>query len=116
MSGFYRHGHIIEAFRLHLLPMRSTTMLERLGLVSRGTQEIALAGLALAAGFGVMPLFIYFAGSAALGADGAGIGRIYESVYRGLGSGSLASWIVVLGPYGLCVLLKALTLWWRALR
>jgi hypothetical protein len=77
-------------------------------------QEATLAALTLAAGFGLMPVLIFFAGSAALGRyEGASLGRIFSSVAEGLGAGSVASWIVVLGPCGLYVLFKALRLWWR---
>jgi hypothetical protein len=95
--------------------MRSKTMLEGLGLAGDWAQEAGLAVLTLALGFGIMPIAIYFAGSWALGRyDGASVARMYGSLYRGLGLGSLASWIVVLGPYGLYLLFKALRLWWRA--
>jgi hypothetical protein len=95
--------------------MRSTTILKRLGLASGWAQEMGLAAIALGLGFGIMPILIFFAGSWALGRyDGASIARIYATLYRGLGLGSLASWIVVLGPYGLYLLFKTLRLWWRA--
>jgi hypothetical protein len=95
--------------------MRFKTILERLGLVSLWAQELGLAALALAAGFGIMPVLIFFAGSWALGRyEGASVPRLYESLYQGLRFGSVASWIVVLGPYGLYLLFKALRLWWRA--
>jgi hypothetical protein len=69
----------------------------------------------LAAGFGIMPILIFLAGSSALGRyDGASVARIYDSLYQGLRFGSGASWIVVLGPYGLYLTFKALRLWWRA--
>ncbi len=74
-----------------------------------------MAALMLLIGFGAMPLFIFFAGSLLLGRyDGASIGRLYAGIYSGLGLGSLAGWVVVLGPYGLYLLFKALRLWWRA--
>ncbi len=95
--------------------MRSKKSLERLGLTGLWVQELSLAAIALALGFGVMPLLIFLAGSGALGRyDGASIEHLYDSVYRGLGSGSIASWVVVLGPYGLYLLFKALRLWWRS--
>ncbi len=90
-------------------------ILERLGLAGGWSRELALAAVALAFGFGILPVLIFFAGSATLGRyEGASIGGVYEAVYRGLEAGSLASWIVVLGPYGLYLLFKALRLWWRS--
>jgi hypothetical protein len=88
---------------------------ERLGLANRWAQEAGVAILALLLGFGILPLLIFLAGSALLGRyEGASAGRIYEAIYRGLGLGSTASWIVVLGPYGLYLISKALCAWWRA--
>jgi hypothetical protein len=87
----------------------------RLGLANRWTQEAGVAIVALLLGFGILPFVIFLAGSALLGRyEGASAGRIYEGVYRGLGLGSTASWIVVLGPYGLYLISKALRAWWRA--
>ncbi|MDP9013851.1 MAG: hypothetical protein M3O41_14590 [Pseudomonadota bacterium] len=95
--------------------MHSKTILERLGLAGDWVQEAGLAVITLALGFGIMPLLIYLGGSWALGRyEGAGVARIYGTLYRGLGLGSLASWVVVLGPYGLYLLFRALRLWWRA--
>jgi hypothetical protein len=94
--------------------MRSQTVLKRLGLTSRWSQELSLALLALAVGSGIMPILIFFAGSMALGRyDGASLTRIYDSLYQGLAVGSVASWIVVLGPYGFYLLFKTLRAWWR---
>lgn len=78
-------------------------------------KQIGLAGLALFAGFVLLPALIYFAGSAALGPyEGSSLGTSFRSVYEGLGDGSIAAWIVVLGPYALLLLFKALRAWWRA--
>lgn len=97
-----------------LRTMRAASMLRRLGLASRWSQEAGLAALALALGFGLMPLLIFEAGAAALGRyDGASLGGAYAHLYRGL-AGSTASWVVVLGPYGLFLLYKGLAYWWRA--
>ena len=74
-----------------------------------------MAVMVLALGFGLLPLLIFYAGSLTLGRyDGASVAGLYGSVYRGLGEGSLTSWIVVFGPYGLYLIFKALRLWWRA--
>ena len=84
-------------------------------MASEWAQEAGLAILALSLGFGVLPLVIFLAGSTILGRyEGASPARVYEGLYRGLGLGSVASWIVVLGPYGLYLLFKGLGLWWRA--
>ena len=95
--------------------MRPKMILKRLHLDGGWAQEAGLAAFALALGFGIMPILIFFAGSGALGRyDGASVARIYDGLYHGLGAGSLASWIVALGPYALYLLFKSLRLWWRA--
>jgi hypothetical protein len=92
-----------------------TKLLTRQGLAGGWSRELMLALLALGLGFGILPALIFFAGSASLGRyEGASLGGVYDGVYRGLQSGSLASWIVVLGPYGLYLLFKALRLCWRS--
>jgi hypothetical protein len=91
------------------------TILERVGLGNAWAREAAMAALALGLGFGVMPLLIFLAGSTLLGRyDGASAARLYDAIYRGMGDGSLASWIVVFGPYGFYLLFKGLRAWWRA--
>lgn len=73
-----------------------------------------MAAIALVAGFVLLPLLIYHAGTAALGSyEGASLSRIYDGIFQGLATGSVASWIVVLGPYGFYLLFKLLRLWWR---
>jgi hypothetical protein len=95
--------------------MRFETIFKRLNSASRWTRELVHAGLALAAGFGLMPLAIFYAGSQALGRyEGAGAARLYRGIYQGLQAGSLASWIVVLGPLGFYLIFKGLRQWWRA--
>ena len=91
------------------------TILKRLDLTGRWTRELVHTALALAAGFGLMPVAIYYAGSQALGRyEGASAARIYRGIYQGLQTGSLASWIVVLGPMGFYLIFKGLRQWWRA--
>ncbi len=91
------------------------TILKRLGLTNAWVREAVAAALALIVGFGVMPVLIYLAGSTLLGRyDGATPARIFEGVFRGLQDGSIASWIVVLGPYAIYLGFKGLALWWRA--
>lgn len=94
--------------------MTSKSRLQRVGLASRWFQELVLAALALVLGFAVMPVLIYYVGIATLGPyEGASLPRMYDSLYQGLVAGSPASWIVVLGPYGLYLLFKILRRWWR---
>jgi hypothetical protein len=76
--------------------------------------ELAAAALGLIIGVALMPLLIFYAGVAALGRyDGASLSRVYTSLFEGLQQGSIASWVVFLGPYGLYVLLKLIRGWWR---
>jgi hypothetical protein len=39
---------------------------------------------------------------------------LYSSIFTGVGAGSSAAWVVILGPYGLYLLFKLLRVWWRA--
>ena len=90
-------------------------LLRQLGLGSLWAQEIAIAVIALAIGFGLMPLLIFLAGSASLGRyEGASAAAMYSSLFQGFKSGSSAAWIVLLGPYGLYLLYRGLRLWWQA--
>jgi hypothetical protein len=78
-------------------------------------RELLLTALALILGFGIMPFLIFFAGSALLGRyEGASVQRLFTNIYAGLEHGSAASWIVLLGPYGLLLLFRGFRLWWRA--
>ena len=95
--------------------MRLSQHYQRLGLSGGWSRELWLTAVALAVGFGLMPVLIYFLGSSLLGRyDGASLPRIFESIYAGVQSGSAASWIVLLGPYGLYLIFRALRLLWRA--
>jgi len=77
--------------------------------------ELGLAALGLLIGVGIMPVLIFYAGVATLGRyDGASLGTLYRSLFVGLGAPSAASWVVLLGPYGLYLLFKGLRAWWRA--
>jgi len=94
--------------------MTIRSSLERLGLRSRWSLELWLAAVLLLIGAGLMPLFIFYAGAATVGRyEGASLGHLYHSVYAGLGQASVASWIVLLGPYGLYLLFRVLRAWWR---
>jgi hypothetical protein len=78
-------------------------------------RELVLTVALLLAGLLLMPLLIFFAGSSTLGRyEGASIGRLFQNIYGTLQSGSVASWVVLLGPYGLFLLFRALRYWWRA--
>ena len=95
--------------------MRLETIFKRLNSAGRWTRELVHAGIALVAGFGLMPLAIFYAGSQALGRyEGASAARLYRGIYQGLQAGSLASWVVVLGPLGFYLIFKGLRQWWRA--
>lgn len=76
--------------------------------------ELAIAALGLLVGLGLMPVLIFYAGASALGRyEGASVLHLYRSLYLGLGQGSIASWVVLLGPYGLYLLSKGLRAWWQ---
>jgi hypothetical protein len=95
--------------------MATRRLRKRLGMHSSWSQEIGAAVIALLVGVAVLPIAIFYAGALSVGRyEGASIGRLYESLFHGFSSGSIASWIVLLGPYGLYLLFKALRLWWRA--
>jgi hypothetical protein len=77
-------------------------------------QALAMTALGLGLGAGVLPVLIYAAGVVLLGRyENAGLGHLFGSLYSGLATGSLASWIVVLGPCLLFLLFRALVRWWR---
>jgi hypothetical protein len=90
-------------------------ILNRAGLTSPWSVELALAALGLLFGAAILPMLIFYAGAATLGRyEGASLGHLYHSQFAGLGEASIASWVVLLGPYGLYVLFKGLRAWWRA--
>jgi hypothetical protein len=90
-------------------------ILNRAGMSSSWSMEAGLAVLGLLIGVGLMPVLIFYAGVSAVGRyDGASLGRLYHSLFVGLGQASVAAWTVLLGPYGLYLLFKALRAWWRA--
>ena len=77
--------------------------------------ELIGLGICLFVGVVLMPMLIFYVGAAALGRyEGAALGHLYGSVFAGLREPSTAAWIVILGPYGLFVLFRALRAWWRA--
>ncbi len=86
-----------------------------MGRSGRWSRELWPTGIALVTGFALLPGLIFFTGAAVLGRyEDATLLRLYQSVYRGLTQGSVASWIVLFGPYGLYLLFKGLAACWRA--
>jgi hypothetical protein len=76
--------------------------------------ESAIAVMGLLVGVFLMPILIFYAGVAALGKyEGASLSGLYSSIFTGLEEGSVASWLVFLGPYALYLLFRALRVWWR---
>ena len=95
--------------------MAIRSVLARAGLTSPWSAELAVAAVGLLIGVGLMPILIFYGGAAALGRyEGAGLGRLYHSLFQGLGQASIAAWAVLLGPYGLYLIFKGLRAWWRA--
>ncbi len=81
---------------------------------SRWIRELKIAVGLLVIGALLLPLLIFLCGVTFLGRyDGASLAKTYATVFVGLGSGSIASWVVVLGPYALIQLFRALHLWWN---
>ncbi len=79
----------------------------------RVRHELLLALGWLAFGAFALPVLIYLSGIIFLGRyDGASLGRTFGAVLLGLGTPSPASWTVVLGPYGLILLLRVLRWGW----
>jgi hypothetical protein len=96
-------------------PVPIKTLLSELGETRAWVLELGAAGFCLLLGAALMPSLIFFAGSLILGRyDGATLGHTYRSIFSGAGNGSIASWIVILGPYGLYLLFRGLRAWWRA--
>jgi hypothetical protein len=94
--------------------MSINRILDRIGLSSPWSVEVALAAFGLLIGVGLLPVLIFYAGAATLGRyEGASLGRLYHSLFQGLEQASIASWVVLLGPYGLYLLFRGLRFWWR---
>jgi hypothetical protein len=104
-----------ERFRLQLRVMPFKAILRRYGESRGWALELGAAGIGLLLGLVLMPILIFLAGAFLLGRyEGASLGHTFGSVYGGAIQGSVASWIVILGPYGLYLLFRALAAWWRA--
>jgi hypothetical protein len=94
--------------------MHLSALLERFRQTGPLGRQLSIAAAALAAGFLLLPLLIFFTGALILGRyEGASLWRTYATVFVGLVHGSIASWVVVLGPYLLLLLQKGLRAWWR---
>jgi hypothetical protein len=78
-------------------------------------RELVTLALCLLVGLLLMPVLIWAAGSAELGpyANG-GLAALLADYYVTLAKGSLAYWIVALGPYGALWLLRGLRRWFMA--
>jgi hypothetical protein len=95
--------------------MRFAQILRGSGRAGGWSRELLLTAIALTTGLLLMPVLIFFAGSALLGRyEGASLGRLFSSIYEGLRAGSPASWIVLLGPYALWLAFRGLRHWVRA--
>jgi hypothetical protein len=85
----------------------------RLPTLGSGAGLAGFLTAALLGGFLLLPALIYLAGSTVLGRyEGASLGNVYGSIYRGLAHGSPSSWIVVLGPAALILLGRGLKPLW----
>ena len=71
--------------------------------------------LGLIVGGGLLPALIYGCGVTILGRyEGGSLARVYQVVLGGLTRGSIAAWIVFLGPYALYQLARLLRRWWHS--
>ena len=97
------------------LGMLSPLQLWRRYQRTRGSQRELLAlGLSLALGVLVMPPLIWLVGSAKLGPySGGGLFTLWGDYLLALFKGSLAYWLVALGPYAALWLLRAVRYWFR---
>lgn len=95
-------------------PMTIRNSLGRVGLAGPWAIELGAAVVGLILGVALMPVLIFFTGAAVLGRyEGASLGNLYHSLSAGLGQASIASWVVLLGPYGLYLLFRGLRACWR---
>ena len=90
------------------------TIIRRFGETRPWVLELGAAGIGLILGLALMPSLIYLAGSTILGRyEGASLRSAYASLFNAAAGGSVASWIVILGPYGLYLIFRGLRAWWR---
>lgn len=65
-------------------------------------REFLLVMLGLILGFVILPLLVYFTGTAMLGSYGDGkhgLAGFYGDLWKDLATGQLNSWLLVFGPY-----------------
>ena len=77
-------------------------------------RELLTLAVCLGVGLLLMPILIWFIGAAQLGpyANG-GLGALLLDYYLALFKGSLAYWLVALGPYAAVWVLRGLRFWLR---
>jgi hypothetical protein len=95
--------------------MRSLLLYWRRYRRTRGKRrEVLTLALCLAVGLLIMPVLIWLVGSIQLGpyANG-GLGSLLKDYYLALMHGSLAYWLVALGPYVAAWLMRGLRFWFR---
>lgn len=72
-------------------------------------RELVVLAAGLIFGLAAAPPLVWAVGSKALGPyAGGGIGSFLAAFYRGLGSGTFGYWMIVLGPYLVALLARAL--------
>jgi hypothetical protein len=93
------------------MAMLPAKLLHSIGALGRPQRELAIVLIGLLLGALLMPLLVWGAGMVALGpyANG-GFGALLSDFLRGLAEGSLASWLVLAGPYLLISLARLLGL------
>lgn len=91
------------------MPISIAAPLNRVRGASRHERELWLAGAAVAFGLLILPLLIYVVGSLTLGPYESGSVWLYLLDFlKGLARPHLAYWLIVVGPYLLILLLRAL--------
>jgi hypothetical protein len=114
MARFYRAAAEQEGFRLQYAMGINLWKPYDSGTAGRFLRQLLIAAALLCLGAGVLPALIFYAGSTLLGRyEEASLGNTFHTVITGLATPSIASWIVVLGPYLLFQLYRALGSWWR---
>jgi hypothetical protein len=84
---------------------------------STGRREALIAGLAIGAGFFVLPFAIYLVGRQVFGPYGRGDGNVIdlaESIWGDLLGLHLSAWVLVLSPYVFLQMIRLLRRLWRS--
>ena len=77
-------------------------------------RELLTLALCLVVGLVVMPIVIWLVGSVQLGPySNGGLGSLLKDYFLELAKGSLAYWLVALGPYAAVWLLRGLRFWFK---